>query len=163
VLAEAVDDGRDGSWRRADGSRDFPGGPAFVPEVSDRVVEAVCSVALGAAPPGGSAKRPARLPGDAAEQELGRDLQRASQRKQGLDRRLTDAPLDERQAGLAEPCGLGQRRLSQMAPLAGGADVLPEDRGCLVPTGDRLTRRRRVEYRHVGRQHEEEPREPFRC
>src|SRR6185295_4214450 len=70
VLAQAVDDGRDGSLRHAEGRCDLTAGSAFVPKAFDRAIEAVRLVTLGASPPGRSTRGQARLPDNAAEQDL---------------------------------------------------------------------------------------------
>ncbi|HZE06434.1 MAG TPA: hypothetical protein VE127_14490 [Solirubrobacteraceae bacterium] len=162
VLAEAMDDCRDGSGRDTDRIRDLAGCLALAPEPHDRAVEAVGVVALSATPAGhsGTGQLPG-LPGSASEQERGWDFQSASQTQQSVDRRLADASLDQRQTGLAETGGAGQLRLRQMAAFAGGADVLPEYRRRLQATADRIARRRRIEGVPVGGHDEEEAGEPF--
>ena len=152
LLAQAMDDGRDGSRRGAERIRDLAGRLALAPEPLDRAVEAVGIVALSAALASRRGTgRLTRLPGDSPEQERGRDFQGAGQGQQSVDRRLADASLDQRQTGLAETGGASELRLRQMAAFAGGADVLPEYRGRLQAAADRIAQRRRIEGGRVGR------------
>src|SRR4051794_25986393 len=69
VLAQTVDDGRDGPSRHAESGCDLAASSAFAPEALDPGVEAVRLVTLRAAAPGRSARRQGRLPRDAAEQD----------------------------------------------------------------------------------------------
>ncbi len=97
------------------------------------------------------------LPSDSVEQGLGRDFQRSGQAEESSDRRLANTPLNQGEAGLAEAGGTAERLLGQVPPLASATRIRSEDRSRLLPSGDGITLRGRLEDRHIAGQDEKKP------